>query len=133
MVAEKVKENFRHIVAKNIVPHRSHLSLFGGEEQKVAIARVFAGDYDLVIMDEPSSALDPIAEYNLNQSIKENAADKTVIFISHRLSTTRMADCIYMFDQGEIVEYGTHEELMERNGKYAQMYRVQAKKYRLTI
>ncbi|MBQ8188158.1 MAG: ABC transporter ATP-binding protein [Lachnospiraceae bacterium] len=108
------------------------IGLSGGEEQKVAIARVFAHPYDLMILDEPSSALDPIAEYELNQSILRNAADKTVIFISHRLSTTRMADCIYMFDQGEIIEYGSHEELMAQNGKYAEMYRVQAKKYRMT-
>ena len=81
-------------------------------------------------MDEPSSALDPIAEYELNQSILKNAEGKTVIFISHRLSTTRMADRIYMFDNGEIVECGSHDELMHKNGKYAEMYRVQAKKYR---
>lgn len=85
---------------------------------------------ELIIMDEPSSALDPIAEYELNQSILNNAKDKTVIFISHRLSTTRMADRIYMFDGGKIIEEGSHEELMVMNGKYAEMYRVQAKKYR---
>jgi ATP-binding cassette subfamily B protein len=75
-------------------------------------------------------ALDPIAEYELNRSIIENSEGKTVIFISHRLSTTRMADRIYMFDGGEITESGSHEQLMAQNGKYAQMYRVQAKKYR---
>lgn len=106
------------------------VNLSGGESQKIAIARVFAKPFELVIMDEPSSALDPIAEYELNQSILNNAKDKTVIFISHRLSTTRMADRIYMFDQGEIIEAGSHDELMELDGKYAEMYRVQAKKYR---
>ena len=106
------------------------VGLSGGESQKIAIARVFARPYELIIMDEPSSALDPIAEYELNQSILKNAEGKTVIFISHRLSTTRMADKIYMFDSGEIVESGSHEELMLLNGKYAEMYRVQAKKYR---
>jgi ATP-binding cassette subfamily B protein len=106
------------------------VGLSGGEAQKVAIARVFAGHYELIIMDEPSSALDPIAEYELNRSIIENSEGKTVIFISHRLSTTRMADRIYMFDGGEITESGSHEQLMAQNGKYAQMYRVQAKKYR---
>lgn len=105
------------------------VGLSGGEAQKIAIAAVFAHPYELIVMDEPSSALDPISEYNLNQSIMENAADKTVIFISHRLSTTRMADRIYMFDQGEIIECGSHDELMNQNGKYAEMYRVQAKKY----
>ena len=106
------------------------IGLSGGEAQKVAIARVFARPFELVVMDEPSSALDPIAEYELNQSILRYAANKTVIFISHRLSTTRMADRIYMFDQGRIVECGSHNELMCLNGKYAEMYRVQAKKYR---
>lgn len=113
--------------------NKKGVGLSGGEAQKVAIARTFARPYELIIMDEPSSALDPIAEYNLNQSILESAADKTVIFISHRLSTTRMADRIYMFDGGEIVECGSHEELMAQNGKYAQMYRVQAKKYAMQM
>ena len=107
------------------------VGLSGGETQKIAIARAFAHPYELIIMDEPSSALDPIAEYELNRSILEHAEGKTVIFISHRLSTTRMADKIYMFDGGEIVESGDHDALMRLNGKYAQMYRIQAKKYRI--
>lgn len=104
-------------------------NLSGGEGQKVAIARVFARDYELIIMDEPSSALDPIAEYELNNSILEYASDKTVIFISHRLSTTRMADRIYMLDSGRLVEEGSHDELMASNGKYAEMFRLQSEKY----
>ncbi len=108
------------------------VGLSGGESQKIAIARVFARPFELIIMDEPSSALDPIAEYELNQSILQNAEGRTVIFISHRLSTTRMADKIYMFDDGEIIERGSHDELMLQNGKYAEMYRIQAKKYRST-
>ncbi len=106
------------------------VGLSGGEAQKVAISRVFARPFEIIIMDEPSSALDPIAEYDLNQSILQYTEGKTVIFISHRLSTTRMADRIYMFDGGALVEQGSHEELMEQNGKYAEMYRVQAKKYK---
>ena len=81
-------------------------------------------------MDEPSSALDPMAEYNLNQSILHNTEGKTVIFISHRLSTTRIADKIYMFDTGSLIEEGSHNELIEKNGKYAEMFRVQSEKYR---
>ena len=80
-------------------------------------------------MDEPSSALDPVAEYELNQSILKYAEGKTVIFISHRLSTTRMADRIYMFDSGKLCEVGSHDELMARNGKYAEMFNLQAEKY----
>lgn len=106
------------------------VGLSGGEAQKIAIARVFARPYELIIMDEPSSALDPIAEYELNQSILKNAEGKTVIFISHRLSTTRMADRIYMFADGAVIESGSHDELMKQNGKYAHMYRVQAENYR---
>ncbi|MBQ3100720.1 MAG: ABC transporter ATP-binding protein [Clostridia bacterium] len=105
------------------------INLSGGEAQKIAIARAFARDCDLIIMDEPSSALDPISEYELNHSIKDNAEDKTVIFISHRLSTTRMADRIYMFEDGRIVEHGSHDELMKANGQYARMFDLQAEKY----
>ncbi len=108
------------------------VNLSGGESQKVAIARVFAKDYPIVIMDEPSSALDPMAEYNLNQSILHYTDEKTVIFISHRLSTTRIADKIYMFDTGRLVEEGSHSELLAQNGKYAEMFRVQSEKYQLS-
>ena len=106
-------------------------TLSGGESQKVVIARVFAKDYPIVIMDEPSSALDPMAEYKLNQSILEKTKGKTVIFISHRLSTTRIADKIYMFDSGKLVEEGSHDELMAADGKYAEMFRVQSEKYQI--
>ena len=80
-------------------------------------------------MDEPSSALDPMAEYNLNQSILKSTNDKTVVFISHRLSTTRIADKIYMFAKGQLIEEGSHKELLERDGKYAEMFRLQSEKY----
>ena len=104
-------------------------NLSGGEAQKVAIARVFAADYPIVIMDEPSSALDPMAEYQLNQSILHHTQDKTVVFISHRLSTTRIADTIYMFEKGALVEQGSHEALLAQDGKYAEMFRLQSEKY----
>ena len=104
-------------------------NLSGGEEQKIAIARVFAGDNDLIIMDEPSAALDPMAEYALNKQIAAFAEDKTVIFISHRLSTTRHADRIYMFEDGRVVEHGSHDELMRQNGRYAEMFTAQAENY----
>lgn len=104
-------------------------NLSGGEEQKIAIARVFAGDYDLIIMDEPSAALDPMAEYALNKQIAAFAEDKTVIFISHRLSTTRHADRIYMFESGRVVECESHDELMRQNGRYAEMFTAQAENY----
>ena len=103
--------------------------LSGGEAQKVAVSRAFYKNCPYVIMDEPSANLDPVAEYNLNKAMMEAAENKTVIFISHRLSTTRNADRIYVMENGEIVESGTHNELMHKNGKYAYMFNLQAEKY----
>ena len=108
----------------------SGLSLSGGEGQKVAVARAFYKDCPFAILDEPSANLDPVSEYSLNEAMSRAAQDKTVIFISHRLSTTVMADVIYMLENGEIVESGTHEELMAMNGKYAYMFNLQAEKYK---
>lgn len=107
------------------------VQLSGGEAQKVAIARLFAKKerMHIAILDEPSSALDPRAEYELNKNILNKAGDATVIFISHRLSTTKDADCIYMFENGEIIEQGTHPELMALGGQYADMFQCQAKYY----
>ena len=106
------------------------LSLSGGEAQKVAIARTFYKNCPFAILDEPSANLDPMSEYALNEAMTRAANNKTVIFISHRLSTTVMADVIYMLEKGEIVESGTHEELMALNGKYAYMFKLQAEKYK---
>ncbi len=104
--------------------------LSGGESQKVAIARAFYKNCPYVILDEPSANLDPIAEYNLNQAMIEAAKNKTVIFISHRLSTTVGADRIYVMEKGRIIESGSHEELMKQNGTYAYMFNLQAEKYK---
>lgn len=101
----------------------------GGELQKLAISRLFANDYDIIIMDEPSSALDPIAEYELNNRVLRLAENKTLIVVSHRLSTTRDMDKIVYMENGRIEEMGSHESLMEMNGKYAELFRTQAKKY----
>ncbi len=105
------------------------IDLSGGESQKLAIARAFYKDARMVILDEPSSALDPIAEYQLNETMLQAAAHKSVVFISHRLSTTRNADHIFMLEHGKIIEKGTHEELLRLRGKYAAMWKVQAGKY----
>ena len=105
------------------------VSLSGGEAQKIAIARAFYKNCSFAILDEPSANLDPVAEYALNQSMTKAANDKTVLFISHRLSTTVMADEIYMLEKGQIIEHGSHEELMELDGKYAYMFKLQAEKY----
>lgn len=103
--------------------------LSGGEQQKIAIARVFYKNCPYIILDEPSANLDPEAEYKLNTAISEGCRDKTVIFISHRLSTTVHADRIFMLEKGKIIESGSHDELMALNGKYAYMFRLQAEKY----
>lgn len=105
------------------------MGLSGGEAQKIAIARVFARKPDIVILDEPSSALDPIAEYNMYKNMLTATDGETVIFISHRLSATRDADRIYMFENGTIIEQGSHAELMELDGKYAEMWKLQAQNY----
>ncbi len=105
------------------------VDLSGGERQKLAISRVFYQNASLMILDEPSSALDPIAEYQLNHAMLEATKDKTVIFISHRLSTTRLADRIFMLEEGRIVEEGSHESLLGKGGKYAEMWRAQAGAY----
>ncbi len=102
----------------------------GGESQKIAISRAFYKNADILIMDEPSSALDPLAEYELNKAMESAAEGKTVFYISHRLSTTRDADRILMLENGRVVEEGTHESLLKLDGKYAAMWRVQAGRYR---
>ena len=105
------------------------VNLSGGEGQKLAVARVFCKNASLIVLDEPSSALDPISEYHLNRSMLTAAENKSVVFISHRLSTTRIADRIYMLEKGRIIEEGSHAELLGFGGKYAQMWRAQAGQY----
>ena len=108
---------------------KSGVDFSGGESQKVAISRAFYKHADILIMDEPSSALDPIAEYELNKAMESAAKGKTVFYISHRLSTTRDADRIIMLERGRIIEEGTHAQLLAHNGKYAEMWNAQAGKY----
>ncbi|MCK9471383.1 MAG: ABC transporter ATP-binding protein/permease [Bacilli bacterium] len=105
------------------------LSLSGGEKQKLAIARIFASSSPIIILDEPTSSLDPVSEYDINKKILELCIDKTVILISHRLSTVVDAKKIYMFDSGEIIEIGDHKSLMKQKGKYYEMFTTQAKMY----
>ena len=124
---EEMKEGLDTPLTTEIMENGMNLS--GGESQKLAIARVFYQKAGLMILDEPSSALDPIAEYQLNHAMLKATKDKTVIFISHRLSTTRLADYIIMLEKGRIAEQGTHEGLLKMGGKYAQMWRVQAGAY----
>lgn len=100
-----------------------------GEQQKLSLARVFATNTPFVILDEPSSALDPIAEYEMFENMMRATKGRSVIFISHRLSSAVLADKVLLMDKGEIVETGTHDELIKKNGKYADMFRRQAENY----
>ena len=106
------------------------VNLSGGEAQKIAIARAFFRRAAVTVMDEPSAALDPVAEYELNTHIRETLEGDTVIFISHRLSTTRDADEIFVLDGGSVAEHGSHDALMRRGGIYASLFNLQAEKYR---
>ncbi|MNC72504.1 Toxin RTX-I translocation ATP-binding protein [compost metagenome] len=90
---------------------------------------MFASDSGIIILDEPSSALDPIAEHEVHQQMIDASDGKTVILISHRLSTARMVDRIFLFKEGSILEEGSHNELMDLNGEYAHMFKLQAEKY----
>lgn len=108
----------------------SGLNPSGGEKQKIALARVLYANANIIVLDEPSGALDPIAEYRLNKTVTELSKNQTVIIISHRLSTTRFVDCIYMLANGQIIEQGSHEQLLAQNGEYAKMFSLQAEKYR---
>ena len=103
--------------------------LSGGENQKLAVARMFAKDFELAILDEPSSALDPIAEYKMYENLIAATENKTVIYISHRLSSAVLSDKIFVLDGGTVSESGSHAELMTRGGKYSRMFTLQASSY----
>jgi ATP-binding cassette subfamily B protein len=100
-----------------------------GEWQKVALARAFFRESQLIVMDEPTSSLDPKAEEEVFRKFRQLAAGRTAIIISHRLSTVRMADCIFFLKNGRILEKGSHEELMAFNGEYSQLFRIQSQYY----
>ena len=132
-IVKEIKERLgflNNVGLEYLTLSRNAGTLSGGESQKVAIARSFYKKCPYVILDEPSANLDPVAEYNLNQAMLDAAKDKTVIFISHRLSTTVDADKIYVMENGEIIESGSHDELMKLNKTYAYMFNLQAEKYK---
>lgn len=101
----------------------------GGETQKIGIARIMYRDSGLIVMDEPSAALDPISEQKLYDTLDSLSKEKTLIIVSHRLSSVKNMDRILFFEKGKIAEDGSHIELMKMNGKYAQMFRLQSKRY----
>ena len=95
----------------------------------MALARALYKNAPVVVLDEPTAALDALAEYRLYQSFDGMIGEKSAVYISHRLSSTRFCDTIAMFKGGEMVEYGTHDELLKKDGAYAEMFRVQAQYY----
>lgn len=101
----------------------------GGEGQKIAIARAVFKNAPIVVLDEPTSAMDPRAEYELYQRFHKMVEGKTAFFISHRMSSTKFCDRIVVINRGRITEQGTHEELMRENGNYAELFRMQAQFY----
>ena len=106
------------------------VDLSGGEWQHLAISRAFLSDAQVLILDEPTAALDAFREHRLYEQVAELSVNKTVVFISHRFSTVRMADLIVVVEDGEVTELGDHETLIEHNGKYAAMFNTQAARYR---
>ena len=105
------------------------VNLSGGEWQKVALARAFMRDARILLLDEPTSALDAQAEYDLFERLRTLTRGKTAVYISHRFSTVRRADRILFLEHGQLVEQGTHEQLMRLNGRYARLFRLQASAY----
>lgn len=105
------------------------VELSGGQYQKIALARMFYRKSKVVLLDEPSATLDPEAEHRLFRYLEEYCEGKTTIFTSHRLSNVHLADYIILIEAGKLLEYGTHEELISRNKRYAQLYRYQAEKF----
>ena len=109
--------------------NRRGMIFSGGQSQRLAIARGYAQDYKLLILNEPSSALDPLTDAKVYNNMLEMGKNKTIVFISHRLTSTVHADKIYLFDNGKIIESGNHEELMKKNGVYHKMFVSQSAKY----
>ena len=106
------------------------INLSGGQQQRLLLAKAYYKNPSLLILDEPTAALDALAEKDMYEEYKEITKDKSALFISHRLASTRFCDNIVFLENGEIVEQGTHEQLMKLNGKYAEMFDVQAKYYK---
>ncbi len=106
------------------------VDLSGGEWQKIALARAYLRDAQLLILDEPTAALDARSEYEVFRTFSELTAGKMALFISHRFSTVRMADRIVVLENGRVAEQGSHPQLVNQHGRYAEMFEMQAASYR---
>lgn len=126
-VLEKANRNPDVMVSREFT--EDGISLSGGEAQKLMLARLYAKSFGLLILDEPSSALDPLSEVKLMQNILDISNTATTVMVAHRLSTVRDFDCIYHIENGRIIESGTHDELMSLKGKYCEMFVKQGENY----
>lgn len=124
---KKCREGLEQWLKKDV--RKSGILLSGGEQQKIAVSRTHMSDKEILIFDEPAAALDPIAEMEQFRNIKEKTKGRTAILISHRVGFARMADRIFVLENGRLAETGAHEELMEQNGIYAGFFRSQAQWY----
>ncbi len=100
-----------------------------GEWQKIALSRAFFRNAELILLDEPASSLDALAEAEIFRKFREIIRERSAVIISHRFSTVQMADRIYVIEQGRIIEHGSHADLMALNGRYAEMFSAQADPY----
>jgi ATP-binding cassette subfamily B protein len=126
-VVDKLSENYEQMLGRRF---EGGVDLSGGEWQKIALARAYLRDAQLLILDEPTAALDARSEFEVFQRFAELTTAKTALFISHRFSTVRMADRIVVLENGAIAEEGSHDELARRGGRYAEMFEMQAANYR---
>ena len=129
-VIQSLRDGYQNILGKQF---GNGEELSGGQWQKVALARAFLRDSQIIILDEPTSAMDPKAEEKVFNKFRELVENQAAILVTHRLSTVTMADCIYVMSNGSIVERGTHRELMALKGIYADLFATQAKNYQLPI
>ncbi|AEV31273.1 ABC-type multidrug transport system, ATPase and permease component [Owenweeksia hongkongensis DSM 17368] len=125
-VIDKLPERYQQFLGKRF---EGGVELSGGEWQKIALARAYMGEAQLMILDEPTSALDARAENEVFIRFSELIAGRTAVLISHRFSTVRMADRILFLENGELLELGSHDQLLEKDGKYAALFKLQAKGY----
>lgn len=126
-ILEKLKDGLEQWLNKSVKSEGALLS--GGENQRIAVSRTHMSDKDVLIFDEPASALDPVAEMNQFQAIREKIQGATAILISHRVGFARLADRIIVLDDGYLKEDGTHDQLMAKNGLYANFFNTQAEWY----
>lgn len=112
----------------NTVVGEQGATLSGGERQRIALARILIRNPDIIILDEATASLDSISEQKIMDTVYQRIQNKTVIMVAHRLSTIRDCDCIFVFEHGELMEQGTHDFLLKKNGKYSQMWNAQNEK-----